>query len=120
MPRGGARPGAGRPKGSTSVARKGVVRAVERLEEPNILAAISVVAEDSALPWRVRREAAHLLHGVIVGRIRQAALRRTTSPGAQDYSRPGGAGARGKAKRVCQRELSGLCGRHDPWCQDKP
>ncbi len=69
MARGGVRAGSGRPKGAPSLARKDVLRRIEKLGEKDMLAALAAVVEDTGAPLPTRFEATFLLSGAMAGRL---------------------------------------------------
>lgn len=70
MPRGGKRPGAGRPPGALAWPRKELLRRIEAMDEPDLATRLAVVAEDSDAPEKVRLEACRHLAGALHSKIR--------------------------------------------------
>lgn len=68
MPRGGKRPGAGRPKGSTEWQKKDLLRRIEGTDG-DMVERLATVADDSEAPMKTRREAVRLLAGALYGKI---------------------------------------------------
>lgn len=69
MPRGGARPGAGRPKGSRSVLAAELERYVDEADADSLEAALFSVSENPRVPVSVRLEAMRRLFGLFSGRL---------------------------------------------------
>lgn len=72
MARGGVRAGSGRPKGAPSLARRNVLRLIERMSKEgpvDMLAALAAVIEDTDAPLPTRFEATFLLSGAMAGRL---------------------------------------------------
>ena len=73
MPRGGARPGAGRPPGALTWPRKELLRRLEAMDgdgDLDLADRLAVVAEDGEAPIKVRLEAVRHLAGALHAKIR--------------------------------------------------
>lgn len=67
MARGGARQGAGRPKGKPNSGTIELKRALSHAEGRTLTEKLAFVVEDTTVPWEVQLAAARHLNGVIHG-----------------------------------------------------
>lgn len=67
MARGGARPGAGRPKGKPNSGTAQLERILAAAEGRTLTEKLATVVEDTTVPWEVQLAAARHLNGAIHG-----------------------------------------------------
>ena len=80
MARGGARPGAGRPKGKPNSGTAELERILSGVEGRTLTEKLAVIVEDTSVPWAVQLAAARHLNGAIHGHAIRLRVRSGCEP----------------------------------------
>lgn len=78
MPKGGYRPGSGRPLGARNFLNRQLEQAIRETGEDDLLIASSAVFDDQKQEWRIRLAAAQVAFGVLLGRRKYEHLQTNT------------------------------------------